>query len=148
MNLEENLGYFFFDKQLLKRALTTQAVALEQATEDAHPPDQEADCLLGQAIFQTVVTELLIRTGYRRREDILHWAIAVLEQSNLARISQAMGIGFVVRLSSEEQQQQAYDHPEVLANTLQAVIGGIYFDGGYSAARATVQRLLAESFPD
>jgi len=143
MQLEEKLGYFFFDKQILRRSLTSAAYASEQSGED-----QQAYSLLGSAVLDAVLTELLIRQGHSTQQAIVAHKLELKQIENLARISQEIGVGFVLKLSQAEKEQQAYDDAIVLAEGLEAVIGGIYFDGGFAAARRTVHRLFKEVFPD
>jgi ribonuclease-3 len=146
MTLEESLGYFFFDKRVLARAISSKAYALEQQQLNQPCEDQEAYRSLGAAMLQTVLIELLIRAGYKTQAEIGDRTADLENPENLARISQVVGAGYVVKLSTEEKQQQAYDHPDVLAGTLQAIIGGIYFDGGYRAAREVIRGLFRDVF--
>ncbi|MDX2242614.1 MAG: hypothetical protein NW224_18150 [Leptolyngbyaceae cyanobacterium bins.302] len=143
MTLEDHLDYFFFDKQLLKRSLTSPAYALEQLQPCE---DQQAYSLLGSAVLDTVLTELLIRQGHFSQQAIVTQKLALKQIENLARIGQAVGVGFMVKLSQAEKERRAYDDPMVLAETLEAVIGGIYFDGGFAAARRTVEHLFKDVF--
>jgi len=145
MTIEEKLGYFFFDKQLLKRALTSRGYALEQGQPG---DDQEAYSLLGEAVLDTVLTELLIRAGYSTQQAIVTQKLALKQIENLARIGQEVGMGFMVKLSQAEKQRQAYKEPLVLTETLEAVLGAIYFDGGYSAARRAVHHLFPDMFSE
>lgn len=145
MTLEENLGYFFFDKQLLKRSLASSAYTLEQHHSDE---SQTAYSLLGSAILDAVLTELLIRQGHTTQQELVTQKLALKQIENLADISHALGIGYVVKLSQAEKQRHAYDDPIVLAETLEAVIGGIYFDGGFGAARRAIHHLFKEVFAE
>ncbi len=145
--LEEQLGYFFFDKRILIRALTRKAYALEQRQKNQECEDQEIYRTLGDAVLKTVLTELLIRAGSATRQDITVRKIELEREENLAKISLELGIGYVLKLGIGEKQQRAYDQPYVLAESLEAVIGGIYFDGGFSAARETIRRLFKDVFP-
>ncbi|MBW4580013.1 MAG: dsRNA-specific ribonuclease [Tildeniella nuda ZEHNDER 1965/U140] len=145
--LEEQLGYFFFDKRILARSLTRKAYALEQRQKNQECDDQEIYRTLGDAVLKTVLTELLIRAGSSTRQDITVRKIELEREENLARISLALGIGYVLKLGIGEKQQRAYEQPYVLAESLEAVIGGIYFDGGFSAARETIRRLFKDVFP-
>lgn len=147
MTLEEKLGYFFFDKRILARALTRKAYALEQKQKNQPCEDQEVYRTLGDAVLKTVLTEFLIRSGCTTRQEITVKKIELEREENLARISLNLGIGYVLKLGVGEKQQRAYEQPYVLAETLEAVIGGIYFDGGYSAARQTIRRLFQDVFP-
>jgi ribonuclease III len=140
MTLEENLGYFFFDKRQLSRALTRKAYAMENSLCE----DQEAYGLLGASVLDAVLTELLIRAGYTTQPAIVAEKLALKQTENLAKISEAVGIGYVVKLGVREKQERAYEHPQVLVETLEATIAAIYFDGGFSAARRAVQGLFKE----
>lgn len=146
MNLEEKLGYFFFDKQHLKRALTRQSYLLEQTTVEVRE-DQEAYILLGSSILDAVLTELLIRAGHSTQQAIVTQKLDLKQVENLAAMSQDLGIGFVLKLGQAEKAQRVYDDPGVLAESLEAVIAGIYFDGGFSAARKTIHHLFKNVFP-
>jgi ribonuclease-3 len=147
MVLEEKLGYFFFDKRILARSLTRKAYALEQRQKNIECEDQEVYRTLGDAVLKTVLTELLIRSGCTTRQEITTKKIELEREENLARLSASLGIGYVLKLGIGEKQQRADEQPYVLAETLEAVIGGIYFDGGFSAARETIRRLFQDVFP-
>ncbi len=145
--LEEQLGYFFFDKRILARALTTKAYALEQAQKGQTCEDQQAFCVLGDAVLKTALTELLIRAGYQAKGEITDKKKELECEAKLATLSETTGVAFVIKLGEGEKQQKAYEQPRVLAETFEAVIGGIYFDGGFSAARETIRRLFKDVFP-
>lgn len=146
MTLEEKLGYFFFDKRLLTRALTSKAYALEQAQKGQMCEDQQAFCVLGDAVLKTVLTELLIRSGFQTKGEITEQKKALECEANLAKISEEIGIGYVMKLGEGEKKQKAYEQPRVLAETFEAVIGAIYFDGGYRATREAILRLFQDAF--
>ncbi len=148
MNLEEKLGYFFFDKRLLKRALTRPAFALEQQRLGQVCEDQDTYVVLGDAVLKTVLTELLIRSGCTNKSDLTAKKTELESPTNLAKISEDIGASYVLKLGSEEKQQRAYEQSSVLAEGLQAVIGGIYLDGGFRAARECIYRLFKDSFPN
>ncbi len=139
MSLEEKLGYFFFDKRILSRSLTRKTYAMEQPQPCA---DQEAYSLLGSALIDAVLTEWLIRSGCDSQPDIVFRKIELTQVENLARIGQALEIDYLIKRGAVEKQQNSNEQPDMLAETVEAAIAGIYFDGGYSAARQTIQRLF------
>ncbi len=147
MNLEEKLGYFFFDKRHLSRALTRKAYALEQAQKNQPCDDQETYRMLGDAVLKAVLVELLIRANYTTRKDVAARGAELVKEAYLATLSRDLGIHYLIKLGAGEKHQRADEQPSVQAETLQAVLGGIYFDGGYSAARATICRLYQPEFP-
>ncbi|HEY9697925.1 MAG TPA: ribonuclease III domain-containing protein [Trichocoleus sp.] len=146
MTIEKNLGYFFFDKDLLKRALTTTEYAVEQQNNGQFCEDQDVYIGLGDRLIQTVVTELLIRYGYTSSSEITHWLHELVTLENLAQISRTQEIDIFIKLSTSEKQQKFYDKPEVLAATLQAIVGAIYFDGGFRAAAEVIKLLFQSAF--
>ncbi len=148
MPLEEQLNYYFFDKSILRRSLTTKAHALEQQQQGQPCDDQQAYCVLGDAILKTVLTELLIRMGYQTRGDITETKKALESEATLAKIATDIGVSYVIKLNIDEKQQKAYENTSVLAETLAALIGAIYFDGGFQAARQTVRHLFRAAFPE
>jgi len=142
MTLEEKLGYFFFDKRILARALTRRAYAVEQQQNNQVCDDQEAYLVVGAAVLKLVLSELLMREGCQSCEAIAHRLPDLEQPEYLATISEAVGISYVIKLSSTEKQQRAYDQPVVLAESLAAVLGGIYFDGGFRTVREVICRLF------
>ncbi len=145
MTIESILGYFFFDKRPLTRALTRRAYVLEQ---QEFCEDQEGLILLGGAVMDTVLIELLLRAGYATQPEIVIRKLALKQVEKLAKISQNIGLGYGLRMSTAENAEQAYNKPEILAETLEAVIGSVYLDGGFGAARQVVQRLFQEQIAE
>ncbi len=149
MPLEDQLGYFFFDKSHLRQALTHSSYGLEDPNPDpkqAQLPDQSAYGLLGSAVLDAVLTELLIRSGHTAQQAIVARKVELKQIEKLAELSQTVGAGYVLKLGHRAKQQQAYDNPMILAETLEAVVGAVYFDGGFSAARRVVQKLFRAEF--
>ncbi|UCH88370.1 MAG: dsRNA-specific ribonuclease, partial [Thermoplasmata archaeon] len=65
--LERKIGYVFLDKNLLIRALTTKACALESNQKnpeiDENIEDQEILCTLGDAVLKLILVDKLIKEG-------------------------------------------------------------------------------------
>lgn len=148
MTLEAQLSYFFFDKQLLKQALTTKAHALEQQQQGQPCEDQQAYSVLGDAVLKAVLIELLMRMGYQAKGDITEAKKSLESKEILAQIAADIGVADVIKLGAGERQQQAEKNSRILAETLEALIGAIYFDGGFQATRATIKHLFRAAFPE
>jgi len=142
MSLEENLGYTFKDKSLLKRALTRKAFALEQKQQNIECEDQEIYRTLGDAVLKMVLIDLLIKSGVNSRGEITSRKKSLEREEGLASISKRLGIGAVLKLGKGEEKQRAEEEPYVLAETFEAVIGAIYLDGGFGACRKTIGKLF------
>jgi ribonuclease-3 len=141
--LENRLGHAFEKRELLVTALTHSSWANEQ--KPASPDHYERLEFLGDAVLGLVISDLL----YRRGED--EEGILTLEKNTLvsaptlADHARALGLGDYLRLGAGEEQSGGRDKPSLLANVMEAVIGAIYIDGGFAAAKRFVKRLFAES---
>ncbi len=140
MTIEENLDYPFSDKSLLNRALTRKAYALEQRQINQGCEDQEVLRTLGDAVLKTILVDLLIKSGCRTREEITTKKKGLEREEMLANIGSGLKIGSSIRLGIGEKKQKAAEEPKVLAETLEAIIGAIYLDGGYNISRDTITK--------
>ena len=146
MTIEEALGYPFRDKGLLNRALTRKAYANEQKQKNKDCEDQEIFRTLGDAVLKTVLVDLLIKNGCKTREDITNMKKHLEREEGLAKISTELGIGDSIILGIGERKQKANEEPYVLAETLEAVIGAIYLDGGFDVSKKVITRLFEPYF--
>lgn len=139
MTIEDTLGYTFSDKNLLARALTRKAYANEQKQQNKECEDQEIFRTLGDSVLKTVLVDLLItKRGCKTREEITNEKKRLEREEGLAEISRNLGIGTYIRFGKGEKKQKADEEPYVLAETLEALVGAIYLDGGFEASRDTV----------
>jgi ribonuclease-3 len=143
--LEENIGYHFRDQSHLARALTRRAFANEERQQGRHIDDQEVLCTLGDAVLKLVFVDLLIRAHYPTPEEITQEKKKLERQESLADIARQLGIGSSIRFNTGEKKQGAEKEPYVLAETLEAILGAIYLDGGHAAARDAVMRWFSHN---
>ncbi len=148
MTLEESLGYSFENEALMIRALTRKAYANEQKQQNRECDDQEIFRTLGDSVLKTVLVDMLIRNGCTTRDDITTKKKKLEREEGLADISREIGLGASIRFGKGEMKQKADQEPYVLAETLEAVIGAIYLDGGFDAAKEVVARLFGRYLPD
>ncbi len=63
-------------------------------------------------------------------------------EEKLAEIGRNLRIGSAINLGIGEKKQKANEEPKVLAETVEALIAAIYYDGGYEVARETISKWL------
>ena len=143
-NFEESLGYRFRDPALLTRALTRKAFANEERQQGRHHDDQEILSILGDAVLKATFVDLLVRAHYPTPDAITEEKKELERHDALAGIALEIGIGPSIRLGKGEKRQKAEVEPIVLAETLEAIIGAIYLDGGCEAAREAVIRWFGD----
>nr|MDO8115170.1 ribonuclease III domain-containing protein [Candidatus Sigynarchaeota archaeon] len=138
--IEDNIGYTFSNKGLLERALTRKAYALEQKQEGIECEDQEIFRTLGDAVLKTILADILIQNGAKTRNEITNKKSKLETESHLSRVAQKLGIAPDIKLGKGEQKQGAIEVPLVLAEALEAIIGAIYYDGGFNAAKEVIKK--------
>ena len=139
MALQRALGYRFKDPLLLLRCLTH--VSFERKRGEDHNEVLE---FLGDAVLDLAVSDLLIRGNPDKSEGVLSKMRAALVNSTvLAEKAAALNFGPTLRIGKGEEWSGGRTKPSILAGAFEAVLGGVYKDGGYEAARAVVERFFS-----
>lgn len=86
-----------------------------------------------------VITDELIRRHPSRSEGWLSRARSDLVRAGtLHAVALELGVGPVLRLGRGEELTGGREKPSILADTVEALIGAVYLDGGMDAARAVI----------
>jgi ribonuclease III len=136
--LQKKLGYTFRDLELLKLALTHPSVAHEQGT-----PMQTNQRLefLGDAVLQLVLTRELYEKFPAFDEGPLTKARAKLvNRQTLAEHGVTVNLGAHLMLSRGEETHGGRERPSALADAYEALVGAVFLDGGFDAAREFILR--------
>ncbi len=136
----ERLGHGFSSPALLRRALTHPS----RANEDGAPGESNERLeFLGDAVLGLVVAELLMISHPGASEgELTHARAEAVKRDALAERGRALGLGELVRLGRGEARSGGAEKPSVLANAFEAVVGALYLDAGFAAARAFLEREL------
>ena len=142
--LQNRLGYSFREEQLLRLALTHPSVAHEANTPTQHNQRLE---FLGDAVLQLVLTRELYDKFTAFEEGPLTKARAKLvNRRALAEHARVLGLGTHLILSRGEETHGGRERPSALADAFEAVLGAIFLDGGFQAAREFVLREFTADF--
>lgn len=132
---ETRLGYRFRDPALLDAALTHRSAGRD---------NYERLEFLGDSVLNFVVAVLLFQEFPQGSEgDLSRYRAALVSSHTLAGVAGDLALGDQLRLGGGELKSGGYRRGSILADSLEAVFGAVYLDGGFDAARAVVQRLLA-----
>lgn len=139
--LEERLGHAFADPSLLEQALTHRSYANE--SRDPVDADNERLEFLGDAVLDLAVGEAL----YRDRPDADEGELSrlraeLVSEPNLAEAAKALELGEWLRLGRGEARGGGRSRESILADALEAVIGAVFLDAGYAAARQAALRAV------
>jgi len=139
--LQARLGYTFRDDRLLQLALTHPSVAHEQGAPVQHNQRLE---FLGDAVLQLALTRELYEKFPDFDEGPLTKARAKLvNRRSLGTHGRTLGLGAHLILSRGEAAHGGRERSSALADACEAVIGAIFLDGGYTAARDFILREFA-----
>jgi ribonuclease-3 len=145
--LESRLGYRFHDEALCETALTHSSW-LNEATAPGRTDNERLE-FLGDAVLALVVSDLLMRRFPTRSEgELTRVRAALVSESGLSRVAGALDLGAWIFLGRGEERTGGRTRPSILANTLEALMGAVYIDGGPTAAGAVAERLFGEALDD
>ncbi|MCM2315244.1 MAG: ribonuclease III [Thermoanaerobaculia bacterium] len=134
---EERLGYRFKDRSIAIRALTHKSYFHE--ARETSPGDNETFEFLGDSVLGFVVGDALFRRFPELDEGALSKIKAfMVSASALAAKARAKGLGEMLLLGVGEEKSGGRRKDSLLANVLEAVIAGVYLDGGIEAAKALI----------
>jgi len=124
---------------LLERALTHRSYAYE----NGGLPTNERLEFLGDAVLGLIVTDTLFRLYPDLPEgQLAKLRAAVVNMRALADVARALKLGEYVRLGRGEEGTGGRDKSSILADTLEALIGAVYFECGLAKADSLVHRLF------
>jgi ribonuclease III len=136
--LQARLGYTFRQESLLRVALTHPSVAHEKGTAVEHNQRLE---FLGDAVLQLALTRELYEKFPAFDEGPLTKARAKLvNRRTLAVHGRDTTLGDHLILSRGEESHGGRERSSALADAFESVIGAIFLDGGYDAAREFILR--------
>lgn len=142
--LQARLGYAFRDESLLLLALTHPSVAHEQGAPVQHNQRLE---FLGDAVLQLALTRELYEKFPGFSEGPLTKARAKLvNRRSLAVRGRAIDLGQHLVVSRGEESHGGRERSSAIADAYESVVGAIFLDGGYDAAREFILREFSSGF--
>jgi len=145
--LQTRLGVRFNDPGLLRKALVHESFVNEYP----HESSNERLEFLGDAVLGLVAGEMLYeRFPFLREGELTRMKSALVNMLSLAGHARNLGLGQALVLGRGEEVSGGRERSSLLADALEALVGAIYLDSGYPAARGFVNVLftgLLEGLP-
>jgi ribonuclease-3 len=130
----ENLG-------LLDRALTHASILVD--LQETAQQDYESLEFLGDAVLGLAVAHCLYeRMPDRAPGEYSRMRAGLVNKRCLARLARDLDIQPLIRLGKGEESSGGRQRVSLLADCLEALIGAVYLDRGWEAARALVVRIF------
>ncbi len=136
--LEKTLGFPFTDQNLLRQALVHRSYLNENP--GFKLDHNERLEFLGDAVLELVVTDHLYHNYEQPEGEMTNLRSAVVRGEMLSQIAQELGLEDYLLLSRGERQDTGKARQYILANAVEAVIGALYLDQGYLAAKTLIDR--------
>ncbi len=141
--LERRLGYAFKDRGLLEKALAHSSYAFESPG----ATDNELLEFLGDSVVGLAVAHFF----YEAYPDLNEGELSKLKSTasstlSLSEFAQDLKLDKAMLLGRGEEKSGGRRKRTILAGVFEAVVGAVYCDGGFEAARALVAKILASSF--
>ena len=132
--LQNRLQHQFSNASLLQRAVTHRSFSADH---------NERLEFLGDSVLNLAVASLL----YQRLSDLPEGDLSrvranLVKQDTLHQLALRLQVSDVLRLGEGESKSGGQQRPSILADALEALIGAVYLDAGYTSAEALVHRLF------
>lgn len=103
---------------------------------------------LGDAVLELIITEYLFAKYPKNPEgDLTNWRAALVNAKTLSETAQEIGLNDFLLLSRGESKELGKARQYILANTYEALVGAIYLDIGYDAAKIFIHENLIKKLP-
>jgi ribonuclease-3 len=131
--LQKGLGYRFRDPELLQQALTHRSYGT---------PHNERLEFLGDGVLNCIIAaELYGRFAALKEGELSRLRAGLVREQRLHELAAQLSLGDELRLGEGELKSGGFRRPSILADALEALIGAVFLDGGFDAARELVSRL-------
>src|SRR5579883_777760 len=124
------LNYQFQQPKLLKIALTHRSKGGEH---------NERLEFLGDAVVNFVIAEILYQQFPRATEgELSRWRASLVNRDTLADLGKEFELGRHLFLGPGELRSGGSERQSILSCAMEAIIGAVYLDGGFNAARTCI----------
>ena len=141
-SLEDRLAYHFKDPHLLACALTHVSAAGGAAGRSKNYQRLE---FLGDRVLGLAIAEMLFTAFPKASEGELSQRLSELvRRDTCAEVALVWDVGPYLKLGGGDMQSGGRSSRPILADVCESIIGAVFLDGGYEAAKALVERGFAE----
>ena len=135
-DFSKRLGYTFKTPELLIRAMTHRSFVSFDGR------DNQRLEFFGDRVLALVIAEALLGQDETAAEGVIAPRFnALVRKETCAAVAQSISLGEAVKVGRGELLSGGRSKIALLADTMEAVIAAVYYDGGFDAARALVLKL-------
>jgi ribonuclease-3 len=106
-------------------------------------PHNERLEFLGDSVLSCAIATHLYHLHTRVQEgDLSRMRAHLVKEQTLSEIASSLNLGDYLKLGEGELKSGGFRRPSILADTLEAIIGAVYLDGGFTSAEQMIARLF------
>lgn len=139
--LEKSIGYTFKNKELLKKALTHTSYAYEKNIESNEKLE-----FLGDSILEFISSKYIFANYKNLREgEMTKVRAEVVCEDSLYNVAKSHDFSDFILIGKSEANTGGKFKPAILADSIEATIAAIYFDGGLEEAEKFIINNLKDA---
>ncbi len=141
--LESKIGYRFQKPELLKQAMCHSSYANERHL--GRLKSNERLEFLGDAVLELVTSEFLYEKFPKMPEgDATKTRASIVCEQSLALCARSISLGRYILLGRGELVSGGRERPSITSDALEALIGAIYLDGGFTSAKEFIRTFVLD----
>ena len=137
---EEKIGYVFKNKMLLRKCFTHSSYANEHKEES-----NELLEFFGDAVIEFVVTEYLFKNAYGDEGALTDKRKEMVSKAPLLCAIKRLNLTEYMLLGKGQSENSKKDE-KLFSSLYEAIVAGIYVDGGIAAAKSFIKRTLIAEY--
>lgn len=136
---EKKIGYEFKNKKLYREALSHSSYT----NEGKRTQNNERLEFLGDSVLSLVVSEKIFKDYKDMPEgDLSKIRAGLVCEKSLCDFARSVNLGEYMFLGKGEERTGGRDRPSILADAFEALIAGIYLDGGLEKVRTFILQFI------
>lgn len=134
--LLDRIGYQFRDSSLFDLALTHRSHGSVNNERLEFLGDAALNFIIGHAVYQ--------RLPQVKEGDLSRYRANLVKGATLTEIARELELGKYLNLGAGELKSGGHHRASILADTVEAIIGAVYLDGGISVCERVVLQLFSD----
>lgn len=144
VELESKIKYQFCDPTILLHALTHSSYANEMRMQRGD--NNERLEFLGDAVLELVTSEYVYKEYKEVTEgDLTKFRASIVCEQTLSACARDIGLGQFLLLGKGEDSSGGRGRDSILSDSMEAVIGAIYLDGGFTNAKEFIHKFILDN---
>ena len=145
--LEKKIGYTFREPALLKQALMHSSYTNEKHLQKYQCNERLE--FLGDAVLELVSSEYLyLNSPHTPEGELTKTRASMVCEPSLALCARDIGLGDYLLLGKGEEATGGRHRDSVTSDAMEALIGAVYLDGGFTSAKEFIHRFVLTDLED